>query len=297
MSNYSGIKFDSSKVDKGLYENEFGSSYPTIVWHGKYTGNGSSAGFWTLDRSESPESPGPFWEESEVQFGSSPDAPQTAVWKTERLRACVLGLRKRILIEGEDGGQYSYPWLTAKKDRVPGKYKAHFQIAVTLPATGEKIFQIALRGVSKTKAWANPENGRYHDPKFPIGAELKLRDLVTRASKDAGAEIPAYCTFWLDLIPFRNEKGKPQYIDIGYGTHIVAFTADIESGGETGLEHRFVGMDIFEKFQAIRQADIVDWIAQWDTKGSDTPEEADPYAEPEDELMAIPAGRAGREAF
>jgi hypothetical protein len=293
MGNYSGIKFDSSKVDRGLYEDGSGSSYPTIVWHGKYSGNGSECGFWTLDRSESETAPGPFWEESSVQFGSSPEAPHTAVWKTSRLRACVLGVRKRVLIFGDDGGQYSYPWLTAKKDREPGKYKAHFQIAVTLPGTGEKIYQIALKGVSKTKAWGNPEKGPYHDPKFPRGVELMLRDLTAQASHEAKTEIPPFCTFWIDLIPFVNEKGKPHYIDIGYGTHIVAFTADIESGAETGLDHRFVGMDLFEKFQELRQGEIVDWIAQWDTKGESSPEDIDPYAEPADDIL----GTRLKEAF
>ena len=64
--------FDSSKVNKELYEDPYGGSYPVIVWHGKYTGNGSSAGFWSLDRTEAESAPGPYWEEAEIRFGSSP---------------------------------------------------------------------------------------------------------------------------------------------------------------------------------------------------------------------------------
>lgn len=283
MSTYGNIKFDKSRVNSVLYEDAAAGGYPTIVWHGKYTG-GADSGYWTLDRSESQEAPGPFWEESQVRFGSSPSTPLSDVWKTERLRVCVLGVRKRILIYGEDGGQYSYPWMTPKADRVPGQYKAHIQAAVTLPGTGERIFQIGLKGVSKTKAWTNPESGRFHDSKFPKGAELVLRDLVSMASQEAGAEIPLYCSFWLDLVPHLNDKGQRAYIDIGHGTHVAVFAADISSGGETGLDHRFVGMELFEAFQEIRVRELLDWEDAWSKEtmsGRENGSAPHPYDSPE----------------
>jgi len=279
--------FDESKVNSGLYGNGSGSQFPTITWHGKYSGNGSRSGFWTLDRAESETPPGPYWEEGEVQFGSSPDSPFSAVWITERLRACVLGQRKRILIFGEDGGQYSYPWLTKKTDRVSGQYKAHFQIAVTLPGTDDRIFQIALKGVSKTKAWANPESGQYRDSKFPKGAELMLRDYAALASREVRAKIPQFCSFWIDLVPLLNDKGTKAYIDIGHGTHVSSFTADFAIGNGSGLATRFVGMENFLRFQELRERDILQWEKAWE-KGSKSSAEADPYAETtEDELGAF----------
>ena len=288
-SNGFGFSFDGTKVNSDLYGTGAGSQFPTIVWHGKYTGSDSSSGFWTLDRDGSETTPGPYWEEGEVRFGASPDAPLSPVWKTSRLRVCVLGVRKRVLIFGEDGGQYSYPWLTKKTERVAGSYKAHFQIAVALPGSGESILQISLKGVSKTKAWGNPESGPYRDSKYPKGVELMLRDYAALASKEIGARIPQYCSFWIDLVPLANEKGKPLYLDLGHGTHVASFTADFGVGPELGLEYRFVGMESFLRFQELRERELLKWEKAW-AKGSSA-EKADPYAEPEDELGAFEADK------
>lgn len=288
MSKDFGFKFDSKAVNEELYDTGSGSGFPLIVWHGKYSGgDSSSSGFWTLDRAESETAPGPYWEEGEVRFGSSPSSPLSAVWRTERLRACVLGIRKRVLIFGEDGGQYSYPWLTKKTDRVPGSYKAHFQIACALPNTGEKIFQISLKGVSKSKAWINPESGSYRDSKYPKGAELMLRDYAALASKEIKAKIPAYCSFWMDLIPLRNDKGEKTFLDLGHGTYASIFAADFSTGNGSGLDHRFVGMENFLRFQELREKELLSWEKAWD-KGTKAPAgSSDPYAEPEDELGAF----------
>jgi hypothetical protein len=61
------FKFDESQVEKELFDDGIGAQYPAIVWHGKYTEAGDS-GYWTLDRSESEDPPGPQWEPAEV-FG------------------------------------------------------------------------------------------------------------------------------------------------------------------------------------------------------------------------------------
>lgn len=287
MSNEFGFKFDSKAVNEGLFENGSGSQFPIIVWHSKYSGNDNSSGFWTLDRSDSETAPGPYWEEGEVRFGSSPDSPLTPVWRTERLRACVLGVRKRILIGGNDGGQYTYPWLTKKEDRVPGSYKAQFQVAVSLPAAGDRIFQISLKGVSKTKAWSNPESGQYRDSKYPKGAELMLRDYAALASRETGAKIPAYCSFWIDLVTLRNDKGAKVFIDLGHSTHASIFTADLSIGNGSGIERRFVGMENFLRFQELREREIVTWEKAWDKSSSKAAGNSDPYAEPEDDLGAF----------
>ena len=288
MSNNFGFKFDSKAVNEELYENGSGNGFPIIVWHGKYSGgDSSSSGFWTLDRAESETAPGPYWEEGEVRFGASPNSPLAPVWRTEKLRACVIGIRKRVLIFGEDGGQYSYPWLTKKTERVPGSYKAHFQIAVTLPETGEKIFQISLKGVSKSKAWINPESGQYHDSKYPKGAEIMLREYAAMASKELRANVPPYCSFWIDLIPVRNDKGEKQFLDLGHGTHASIFAADFATGNGSGLDHRFVGMENFLRFQELRANEIIKWERAWDKGTQAAAGNVDPYAEPEDELGAF----------
>lgn len=264
-----GFKFDSSKVQAAAFEDGTGSQYPIVVWHGKYSGSGSESGFWTVDRDNIPTAPGPFWLESTVQYGTSPNAPFEPVWKTERLRVCVIGMRKRIIITTPAGVVHTYPWLTKKELRQSGDYKAHFQIAVMLPES-DQVFQISLKGVSKTKAWSNPESGRYRDNQYPTGVELVLREYAALASRELNAKVPAFCSFWIDLVPVTNEKGQKTYVDAGYGTHVSIFRADMSTGGSTGLETRFVGMESFLRFQDIRQSEILEWERVWNKAGTES---------------------------
>ena len=265
MSSGFDFKFDSSKVDGALYGSGPGSKYPGIVWHGKYNGSPETAGFWTMDLDSAESAPGPFWVATEFRFGGKPDSPLSPVWKTDRLRVCVLGIRKRFVIETVSGERISYRWGTPKNERVDGAFKAHFQIAVTMPASGDKIFAISLQGLAKSKSWSNPSSGKWHDPKFPTGAEHTLAEYAKLASREVNATIPAMCSFWMDLVPYRNEKGVPQFVNVGHGTHVLPFTADFELSKE--LESRFVGMGEFLRFQEIRKNELVEWESEWDKSG------------------------------
>lgn len=270
-----GFNFDSTKVDSSLFDNGIEGSYPTLIWHAKYNGNPDSSGFWSLDRESTDKAPDPTWEESEIVFSGEPNGEPVSIWKNERARVCVLGVRKRVLITAEDGSVHSYPWLTPKRDRIPGRYKAHYQIAVTLPETGTDIFVIGLKGMTKTASWGNPPSGKFRLSKFPVGVEYQLREYAKAASKAIGATIPEHCTFWLDLVPARNEKGKPGYVDVGHGTHVLPFTADLSDTPE--LESRFVGMERFLRFQELKR-ELEQWETAWDKPG-DSAEPVNVYEE------------------
>lgn len=281
-----GFKFDGSRVDSDLFDNGVEGSYPTLIWHAKYAGNPEACGFWSLDRDSTDTAPDPTWHEAEITFSADPNAEPTAVWKSGRARVCVLAVRKRQIITAEDGSIHTYRWLTKKSDRVPGKFKAHIQVAVTLPDTGDDIYVIGLKGLTKTAAWGNPPNGRFRLDRFPTGAEFLLREYAKAASKAIGANIPEHCTFWLDLVPVKNEKGKPAYVDVGHGTHVLPFMPDLSDTPE--LESRFVGMSNFLRFQELKR-ELEPWSKAWDNPGA-TAEPVDVYAElpeVEDELMAI----------
>lgn len=114
-----------------------------------------------------------------------------------------------------------------------------------------------------------------------------LRDYAALASKEIKAKIPAYCSFWIDLIPLRNEKGEKRYIDLGHGTHASVFTADLSTGNGSGLDHRFVGMENFLRFQELREKELLTWEKAWDKGSKASAGNTDPYAEPEDELGAF----------
>lgn len=259
------FKFDSSQVQGDLFENGSGSKYPIVVWHGKYNGSPESAGFWTLDIDSEEAAPGPFWVASEVRFGGKPDSPLSPVWRTDRLRVCVLGVRKRFVIETESGERVSYRWGTPKNERVNGGFKAHFQIAVTMPAAGDTIFSISLQGLAKSKSWSNPPSGKWHDSKFPTGAEYALAEYARMASRAIGATVPPLCSFWMDLVPYRNEKGNPQFVNVGHGTHVLPFTAEFPLSPD--LDNRFVGMPNFLRFQELRKNELVSWESEWDKSG------------------------------
>ncbi len=257
------FQFDQDAVRNDVFDSGSGSQFPVIVWHGKYSGPGSDCGFWTLDAAEAENAPGEFWKAAEVQFGGDPNAPLSSVWRTERLRACVLGVRKRILITDAAGATYSYPWLTKKENRVPGAYKSHFQVAIALPDTGDRIFQISLRGFSKSVAWGNPPSGSFRNAKFPAGVESILTDYAARASQHVKATIPPLCSFWIDLVPLRNEKGEKTYSELGHGTYASIFTADLSIGNGSGIERRFVGMEAFRRFQELREGQLLEWEKAW----------------------------------
>lgn len=259
------FKFDSSAVDQGLFQNGSGSKYPVIVWHGKYNGSPDSSGFWTLDLDATETAPGETWVATEFRFGGKPDSPLSPVWKTDRLRVCVLGVRKRFVIETVSGERISYRWGTPKNERVDGAFKAHFQIAAVLPASGDQVYSISLQGLAKSKSWSNPPSGKWHDPKFPTGAEFVLAEYARMASREVGATVPPLCSFWMDLVPYRNEKGAPQFVNVGHGTHVLPFAAEFPLSPE--LESRFVGMADFLRFQEIRKNELVDWENEWDKSG------------------------------
>ena len=287
MSNGFDFKFDRSKVDPGLYDNGSGSKYPIIVWHGKYNGSPENSGFWTLDVDQVETAPGPFWMPDEVRFGGKPDSPLSPVWKTDRLRVCVLGVRKRFVIESESGERFSYRWGTPKAERVNGSFKAHFQIAVSMPASGDRIFSISLQGLAKSKSWSNPSGGKWHDPKFPTGAEIELAEYARKASREIGAQVPPLCSFWMDLVPFRNEKGNPVFVNVGHGTHVLPFAADFELSKE--LETRFVGMESFLRFQELRKSEIMAWESEWDKSGESVSQNGN--SRPEEEETPVRAMR------
>ena len=265
MSTGFNFKFDTAAVDQGLFSNGSGSKYPVIVWHGKYSGSPESSGFWTLDLDATETAPGPHWVATEFRFGGKPDSPLSPVWKTDCLRVCVLAIRKRFVIETETGERLSYKWGTPKQERANGTFKAHFQIAVAMPDSGDRVYSISLQGLAKSKSWSNPPSGKWHDPKFPIGAELALAEYARMAGREVGATIPPLCSFWMDLVPYRNEKGAPQFVNVGHGTHVLPFAADFTL--PQGMENRFVGMPAFLRYQEIRKSELLEWELEWEKSG------------------------------
>ena len=85
------------------------------------------------------------------------------------------------------------------------------------------------------------------------------------ASRAIGATVPPLCSFWMDLVPYRNEKGNPQFVNVGHGTHVLPFTADFELSPD--LENRFVGMSNFLRFQELRKNELISWESEWDKSG------------------------------
>lgn len=273
--------FDGSRVDRSVFEPDLGSGYPVIIWHGKYTGGSpDDSGFWSISKESYSEPMGANWSERAIRFGSDPNVEPEPVWATERLRVCVIGVRKRLSVTSDSGAVFHYPLMTKREERVDGKGKVHYQVAVVTPDSADTVFMLSLKGMSKTKAWANPASGKWADSRFPTGVEPLLNGYVKRVGKEIGAPIPTLCSFWIDLVPLRNEKGKKAYVDVGYGTHVTIFTANFDTGGSTGLDHRFVGMELFLRLQELRKAEIVAWEDAWNksTSSPDSAEPSNPYA-------------------
>jgi len=176
--------------------------------------------------------------------------------------------------------------MTKKSDRydasgqeVRGKYQAHYQVMVMVEGVAEPLV-IALRGYTKTLCWDNNPNGKYGNKDFPKGVEPTLTQLAADASKQKKTRIPWLCFWIVDLCPtFANKK--PVWIDVGHGTFMNPFLADMRTGGEGFPQSRFVGTDKFIAYQNLRREVAMDWEAQWaDSESMSGGDSAYDYDEP-----------------
>lgn len=248
---------DGMAVDDTLYQ-DGRESYPGITWHGK----GAGSGFFTIEVDTiGDQTPAPFWTTTMHRFGSNPNNPETAVWRTERLRGVPIAIRKRAVVEAEDGTTHYYTLFTRKEDRVPGKWSSHYQVMFAIPGLKD-LMVLGLRGFAKSQSWDNQRT----DNGFPIGVEHRLKEYANRASHQIGQRIPWLCAWEVDLVPAFKD-GKPYFVNVGNDTHMIPFTLDMRTNADDkafgDLSSRFVGVDRFKAYQVIRAGEGVEWENEW----------------------------------
>lgn len=262
---FTGINFDT-QIDKGLFPDEGGRTFPGITWHGKH--GQQPIGRFTLDVDGLNEAaPLPFWEAAEIQYGSDPNSPLTSVWLTKRLRCVVVGVRRRIIIEASGGAEYHYPWKTPRNQRVEGKFKSHYQVLMHIPGLeGDGLAVLGLRGIAKTVSWDNPDVGKYKDARFPTGAESLVRAYADKASKQIKRYIPWMCAWWIDLVPATNKEGKGAFVNVGNSVHMLPFTADLgtDPNQHTLPRTRFVGDELLRRLLGLRESVALEWEREWE---------------------------------
>lgn len=251
-------------IDNDLYEPER-ESYPGIAYFSTLRGD-DQTGFFVVDKKSVEQRPLPFWQEETMRRrpGQEPDV----VYKTTRLRLCPIAWRRRIIIDGDDGGIHKYPFFTPKDEREPGRYKAHYQILSMLPGLDSPVV-LGLKGATKTISWDNnPGSGRYFDDRFGPGVWQELLKYTRRASEQKGVAIPALCFWWVDLVP-AGANGKPLLIEMGGSSTTVVnpFAIDMRTNREDKrlqLETRYVGKETFLQFQELRKEVGVSWEKEWE---------------------------------
>lgn len=281
MSDFNEIEFDDSVVDENLLYDEGRKSYPSIIWHGRH--GADAVGSWTLDREASELEPSLYWEANEVRFGGSPNAPLTPVWQVKRLRVLILGQRRRQIIVDNAGVEHYFPYWTKRTERnVDGDFKSHTQVAVVLPGSMD-IYQIPLKGFSKSVMWSNPP-GSYHIDKFGPGAWVQYREYVDKARAQTKKNFPYYGTFFVDLVPvMAKEKKELGFVDVGNGVYMACFQADLSTHpeGKNNLPiSRWVGQDMFQQYQDLRRDVIKPWEDEWnlaDNMPSEQPQQNGGY--------------------
>jgi hypothetical protein len=263
--------FTVPEVDNDLYQPEI-KSMPVLTWHGRANDtNEDTGGRWAIkaDAIEG-QTPGPdgWWENVQMRFGIDPTADKEETWITRRLRVVPIGIRKRQIITTDDKQEFYYPWMTKKTERfdgagnlVDGKYQAHYQVMVMLEGIADPLI-IALRGYTKTACWDNNPNGKYGSKDFPLGVEPTLIKLSADASKAKKTKIPWLCFWVVDLCPVFVQD-KPHWVDVGHGTYMNPFVADMRVGAKGFPDSRFVGSDNFIRYQNLRREVAMDWEAQW----------------------------------
>mgnify|MGYP001231151698 CR=1 FL=1 len=253
---------DGMQVDDNLYQAER-KDYPGITWHGK----GAGSGFFTIEKDSIPgQRPMPYWTETMHRFGSNPNNPETPVWRTERLRAVPIAVRKRGAVEDSRGTTHYYPLYTRKEDRVSGRWSSHYQVMLVIPGLND-LMVLGLWGYAKTKSWDNNKT----DDGFPFGVEVKLKEYANRASHQTGMRIPWLCAWEIDLVPAYKD-GRPYFVNVGNDTHMIPFTVDMRTAADDkafgDLTTRFVGVDLFNAYQVLRAENGLPWENEW--KSADT---------------------------
>lgn len=265
---------DNLPVDDTLYKPDV-QSMPIITWHGKAVdSNGDTGGRWAIKAEDlEGQEPGPsgWWELTEMRYGVDPSVPKVPAWVTRRLRCVPIGVRKRQIITDDFKREHFFPWMTKKSDRVvdgeliDGKYSAHYQVMVMVEGVKDPLV-IALRGYTKTLCWDNNPNSQYGNKQFPKGIEPTLIQLASDINKATKKRIPWLCSFVVDLTPVFTGK-EPLWVDVGHGTFMNPFVADMRTAGETKdnrfPDDRFVGTDAFIRYQNMRREMVLDWEAQW----------------------------------
>ena len=262
---------DDTPVDDDLYKPDV-QSMPIITWHGKAgEHNADTGGFWAIKAdSIEGQTPGPegWWELKDMRFGVDPNSPKEPTWTTRRLRCVPIGIRRRQIITDDLKNEHYFPWMTKKDDRldshgnwIDGRFQAHYQVMVMVEGITDPLI-IALRGYTKTLCWDNNPGSKYGNKDFPKGVEPVLTQLAADASKQKKTRIPWLCFWTVDLTPtFSNNE--PLWVDVGHGTFMNPFMADMRTGGDKFPASRFVGTDNFIRYQNLRRDVAMDWEAQW----------------------------------
>jgi hypothetical protein len=267
-------------IDDSLYETEQART-PIITWHGRAKENTQEhGGFFAIKAADLAGlgEPLPYWERGAMRFGSDPSAELEDVYISRHLRAVLLGVRKRQIITTEDGREYYFPWFTRKDQRfyvqrdaagnvvsrqlIDGKYTAHYQAMLAIPGIAEPVV-LALRGFTKTTCWDNNPNGKFGAGEFPAGVEQVLGKFVATISKERNTRYQAYCTWFVDLVPAWKTAEKLMWIKVYENVYMNPFVCTMITGKEGYPASRFVGVDLFMEYQALRKERVVDWELEW----------------------------------
>lgn len=271
--------FQAPEVDEALY-GEQRVTYPAAIWMSRYDGDDEQSRPWVIDRENVSVMPQPYWREEQVRFGDSPNEPFTPVYMTEVLRGVPLGVRKRQIVSGDDGNTYHYHIFTKRTERQPGKLTFHYQVMMSLTGLPyDELVVLGLRGYTRTMSWQH-DGKRNSD--FPVGVENKLQEYAGEASKAVGGQMPIWCTWMVDLRGV-HYQGAPYYVSVGPNeeTWVQPFGVDLRTSSEPrdgsaydedgsikidkhGLPFtRYVGNEMFGKYQQLYKDTVADWIAEW----------------------------------
>ena len=259
-----------------------GAEYPFITWHGRLPAGHSGKppfGQWVVGQESFVNAPLGWEAVDEFFYGSGPDATPEPVYTTHRLRACLVGMRRRKILTPEDGGpDLSFPYYASKANMPPGKATPSTQLMVFMP-DDEVARVVALKGWTKNWALDNNLDAKFNNADFPMGvlqlagAYAKEATAFARENHDySGPVFPVYCMWMLDFVPLSHKKGRaviPSYLDVGHGTFMNPFTLDLSVGKKAGIDTRYVGDVLFEQWQAFREDRVNEWVHEWPVTGEE----------------------------
>lgn len=250
-----------------------GPQYPYVQWVNgkpplKPAGGVPWTGGWFMpDQGNFVEAKG--WTAGELTHD---DGKATIGFFARDITVAVIRIRRRWLVYQGDQAR-SFAWDNYKTASDLGKATGHLQTLALIRGLEEHgVFVLTMKGTICRAFTTGGKGGTGVLSEFSRVIVAEANNL--NAKRGVSAKFP-YRAFWLTVGPVRDEKGNPNYTEVGQKPNSSLVTLPValhlpEKVQPGDLEKRFVGMELLTTLNNYyREAE--EWAKAWDYDGAGQP--------------------------